>query len=82
MFLVLEKRYTPTRSTNFNLVIILPSVVKPIHVYAFHRIMSTFHLMCILVTYYVHMHVIGSPEGVTLLEFETEQPEDQLEVQQ
>jgi hypothetical protein len=47
-------------------------VVKHVHLYAFHHIMSIFHLMCILVTYYMHMHTIGLPEGVTLLDFETE----------
>jgi hypothetical protein len=38
------------------------------------------HLLCIPITYYVHMLAIGAPEGVTLLEFETEQQEDQQEV--
>jgi hypothetical protein len=76
---LLERSYAPTRSTNVNLVIIVPFVVKPIHGYAFHHIMSTFHLMCILVTYYVHMHTIGLSEGVTLLEFETRNQEEQQE---
>jgi hypothetical protein len=45
-----------------------------------HFIMS-FHLLCIHDTYYVHMHVIGSPEGVTLLEFEAGNLEEKQEVQ-
>jgi hypothetical protein len=39
--------------------------------------MSTLHLMCIPITYYVHMQAIGSPKGVTLLEFEAGEQEDQ-----
>jgi hypothetical protein len=64
---------------NVNLVIIIPFVVKPVHVSAFHHILSTFHLLCIIVIYYVHMHTIGSPEGVTLLEFEAGNQEEQQE---
>jgi hypothetical protein len=41
-----------------------------------HLIMS-YHLLCIHDTYVVHMHAIGVPEGVTLLEYEQEQPEEQ-----
>jgi hypothetical protein len=54
------------------LILLLPYhlVVKHIQGHTFHHIMSTFHLLCIPVTYYVHMYAIGSPEGVTLLEFE------------
>jgi hypothetical protein len=35
--------------------------------------------MCVLVTYYVHVHTIGSPEGVTLLEFKARNQEEQQE---
>ena len=35
----------------------------------------TFHLLCIHDSYAVHMHAIGSPEGVTLLEFEPKHQE-------
>ena len=35
-----------------------------------------YHYLCILVSYFVLMH-IGSPEGVTLLEFEEEVEENQ-----
>jgi hypothetical protein len=41
-----------------------------------HLIMS-YHLLCIHDTYVVHMHAIGVPEGVTLLEYEQEQPKEQ-----
>jgi hypothetical protein len=40
-----------------------------------HHIMS-YHL-CIHDTYIVHMHTIGVPKGVTLLEYKQEQPEEQ-----
>jgi hypothetical protein len=40
-----------------------------------HLIMS-YHHLCIHDTYVVHMHAIGVPEGVTLLEFEQERPEE------
>jgi hypothetical protein len=36
----------------------------------------SFHLSCILDTHFVHMHAIGAPKGVTLLEFEPEQQEE------
>jgi hypothetical protein len=41
-----------------------------------HLILS-YHLICIHDTYVVNMHAIGIPEGVTLLEFEQEQLEEQ-----
>ena len=41
-----------------------------------HFIMSS-HLLRIHDTHFVHMHAIGSPEGVTLLEFEPERQEEQ-----
>ena len=42
----------------------------------------TFHLFCIHDSYAVHMHAIGVPEGVTLLEFEQGLPEEQQQVQE
>jgi hypothetical protein len=60
-----------------NLVITNSACCLSAHVYAFHHIISTFHLLCIPITYYVHMHAIGSPKGVTLLEFEVREQEDQ-----
>ena len=37
----------------------------------------TFHLLCMHDSYTMHMHAIGVPEGVTLLEFEQVLPEEQ-----
>ena len=42
----------------------------------------TFHLLCIHDSYAVHMHAIGVPEGVTLLEFEQGLPKEQQQVQE
>ena len=42
----------------------------------------TFHLFCIHDSYAMHMHVIGVPEGVALLEFEQGLPEEQQQVQE
>ena len=42
----------------------------------------TFHLFCIHYSYAVHMHALGVPEGVTLLEFEQGLPEEQQQVQE
>ena len=43
---------------------------------------TTFHPLCIHDSYAVHMHAIGVLEGVTLLEFEQELPEEQQQVQE
>ena len=42
----------------------------------------TFHLFCMHDSYALHMHTIGVPEGVTLLEFEQGLPEEQQQVQE
>ena len=42
-----------------------------------HHIISSISLPCILVSYFALMH-IGSPEGITLLEFEEEEEENQV----
>jgi len=42
----------------------------------------TFHLLCIHDSYAMHMHAIGVPEGVTLLEFEQGLSEEQQQVQE
>ena len=41
-----------------------------------HHIISSISLSCILVSYFVLTH-IGSPEGITLLEFEADKEENQ-----
>jgi hypothetical protein len=66
----LEKRDAPTRSTKVNLVL---SYTLLITIAMFMHVIKSFHLLCIHDTYFVHMHAIGSLEGVTLLEFEPEQ---------
>ena len=42
----------------------------------------TFHLFCMHHSYAMHMHAIGVPEGVTLLEFEPVFPEEQEQAQE
>ena len=42
----------------------------------------TFHLFCIHDSHTVHMHAIGVPEGVMLLEFEQVLPEQQQQAQE
>ena len=42
----------------------------------------TFHLLCMHDSYAMHMHAIGVPEGVTLLEFEQGLPEEQQQAQE
>jgi hypothetical protein len=39
----------------------------------------SFHLLCLHDTHFVQMHAISAPEGVTLLEFEPVNPEEQQE---
>ena len=46
-----------------------------------HHIISSISLPCILVSYFALMH-IGSPEGITLLEFEAEEEEENQEAPQ
>jgi hypothetical protein len=41
-----------------------------------------YHLLCIHDTYVVHIHAIRVPEGVTLLEYEQDQPEEQQTAQE
>ena len=63
----LEESYTSTWSTNVKLIIHLAD--NHAHVYTvYHVISSLMHSRYS----FVHMHAIGSPEGVTLLEFEPE----------
>ena len=42
----------------------------------------TFHLFCMYDSYAMHIHAIGVPEGVTLLEFEQGLPEEQQQAQE
>ena len=69
---LLEESYISTWSTNVKLIIHLAD--NHAHAYAFHQVISS-----LLHSSYsfVHMHAIGSPEGVTLLEFEPERQEEE-----
>ena len=63
----LEGNYTSTWSTNVKLIIHLMD--NHAHAYTiYHVISSLMHSLYL----FVHMHVIGSPKGVTLHEFEPE----------
>ena len=46
------------------------------------HVIITFHLFCIHDSHAVHMHTIGAPEGVTLLEFKQGLPKEQQQVQE
>ena len=61
----LEESYTSTWSTNVKLIIHLADNHN--QAYAIYHLIS--YVFMILI---VHMHVIGSPKGVTLHEFEPE----------
>ena len=69
---LLEESYTSTWSTNVKLIIYL--VDNHAHAYTIYHVISS--LMHSRYSF-VHMHGIGSPEGVTLLEFEPECQEEQ-----
>ena len=64
---------------NINLV---SSCHSCVHLYMVVHFIITFHLFCIHDSYAVHMHAIGVPEGVTLLEFEQGLLEEQQQVQE
>ena len=53
-----------------------------VHLYMVVPLIITFHLLCIHDSYDVHMHAIGVPEGVTLLEFEQELQEEEQAAQE
>ena len=48
----------------------------------FVHFITAFNLFCIHDSYAMHMHAIGVPEGVTLLEFEQGLPEEPQQVQE
>ena len=62
-----------------NLVLLCHSCV---HLYMAVHFIITFHLLCMHDSYAMHMHAIGVPEGVTLLEFEQGLPEEQQQAQE
>ena len=59
---------------NINLV---SSCHSCVYLYMAEHFIITFHLFCIHDSHVVHMHAIGVPEGVTLLEFEQVLSEEQ-----
>ena len=68
----LEESHTYTWSTNVKLIIHLAN--NHAHAYTIYHIISS-----LMHSWYsfVHMHAIGSPEGVMLLEFEPEHQEEE-----
>ena len=70
--LELEESYKSTLPTNVKLIIHLAD--NHAHAYTIYHIISS-----LMHSWYsfVHMHAIGSPKGVTLLEFEPEHQEEQ-----
>ena len=52
-----------------------------VHLYMTAHFIITFHLLCMHDSYTMHMHAIGVPERVTLLEFEQGLPKEQQQAQ-
>ena len=61
---------------------LVSSCCSCVHPYMAVYFIITFHLLCIHDSYTMHMHAIGVPEGVTLLEFEQVLPEEQQQAQE
>ena len=58
------------------------SCLTCVHLYMAIHFIITFHILCMHDPYATHMHAIGVPEGVTLLQFEQGLPEEQLQAQE
>ena len=73
----LEESYTSTWSMSVKLIIHLAD--NHAHAYTIYHIISS-----LMHSWYsfVHMHAIGSPDGVTLLEFKPEHQEEQQAAQE
>ena len=73
----LEENYTSTWSTSVKLIMYL--VDNHAHAYTIYHIISS-----LMHSWYsfVHMHAIGSPKGVTLLEFEPKHQEEEQAAQE
>ena len=56
---------------------LVSSCLSCVHLYMVVHFIIIFHLLCMHDSYTMHMHAIGVPEGVTLLEFEQVLPEEQ-----
>ena len=61
---------------------LVSSCLSCVHLYMDVHFIITFHLLCMHDSYTMHMHAIGVPEGVTLLEFEQVLPEEQQQAQE
>ena len=61
---------------------LVSSCLSCVHLYMAVHFITTFHLLCMHDSYTMHMHAIGVPEGVTLLEFEQGLPEEQRQAQE
>ena len=73
----LEESYTSTWSTSVELIIHLAD--NHGHAYTIYHIISSLKHSWYS---FVHMHTIGSPKGVTLLEFEPEHQEEEQTAQE
>ena len=58
------------------------SCLSCVHLYMVVHFIITFHLLCMHDSYAMHMHAIGVPEGVTLLEFKQGLPKEQQQAQE
>ena len=61
---------------------LVSSCLSCVHLYMAVHFFITFHLLCMHDSYTMHMHAIGVPEGVTLLEFEQVLLEEQQQAQE
>ena len=61
---------------------LVSSCLSCIHLYMAVHFIIAFHLMCMHDSYTMHMHAIGVPEGVMLLEFEQGLSEERQQAQE
>ena len=61
---------------------LVSSCLSCVHLYMAVHFIIIFHLLCMHDSYTMHMHAIGVPKGVTLLEFKQRLPEKQQQVQE
>ena len=61
---------------------LVSSCLSCVHLYMAVHFIITFHLLCMHDSYTMHIHAIGVPEGVTLLEFEPVLSEEHQQAQE
>ena len=61
---------------------LVSSCLSYVHPYMAVHFIIAFHLLCMHDSYTMHMHAIGVPERVTLLDFEQELSEEQQQAQE